>query len=376
MKKTLLFTPGPTPVPKEVFAAMNQEMIHHRSEEFSKILSSARKGLSSLCGNPHETVILTCSGTGAMEATVAALFKPQDEVGVVCGGKFGDRWKHIALAHDLRVKTITVEWGQKVEVQQVLGALSANTKGVLIQGCETSTGVAHPIRELGQALQNKNLLFVVDGITSMGVHDFQMQRDHMDVYVGGSQKALMCPPGLGFVSLSEKASRALCTPKHGYYLNLKKEYENQIENKVAFTPAISLIRGVEEALNMIFEEGVAEVFARHKLMQQMSRAAFRALGFELFNLDTDAAWGLTTVKVPEGLDIKALLKKLKTHYGLWLAGGQDQLEGKIFRLSHMGHCFPEHLKEAFEILELALETSQAKDHLGSKLIQKMIEENP
>ncbi len=371
VKELLLLTPGPTTVPQDVLDVLSRPMIHHRSGEFGRDLALARTGLNEVCDCDGESVVLTSSGTGAMEATVACLFGPRDEVLVVVAGKFGQRWEALARHYELNVKVLEIKWGEAVNVDQVMMQLSQNTRAVLIQGCETSTGVCHPIEALGKALRSRpEVLFIVDGITSVGVHDFSMKKCNVDVMISGSQKALMCPPGLAFVSLSQKALTRLNPKPKTYYFNLSKELKNQMENKTAYTPALSLVQALTVALDRMKKEGLANVYKRHQRLSELTRKAFRSLGFELFNSDQDAAHGLTAVKALPGQDLKAWLKVLKTDHGLWLAGGQDALEGKIFRLAHMGYCDLSMLQKAFDIMEQTLSNGQALDKAGSRVLKE------
>ena len=379
MSSVRLFTPGPTPVPSKVREAGALPMIHHRSEEFREILQSVRSRLDWLCDTNGTTVPFASSGSGAMEAAVSSLFKKGDEVVVVAAGKFGHRWEQLAVHFGLQVKLIKVEWGKAVDTGDVLSAVSKQTKGVLIQACESSAGIYHPVSEIGAALKaNDNLIYAVDAITGIGVHDLSMKRDRIDALVGGSQKALMCPPGLSFVSLSQRAlTRVQEATDAGFYFSLKRNLKALEKGDTVFTPAVSLMRSLDMALKAIEAEGKESLFARQRLMQKMSRAAFRENGFKLLNEDKDATWGITAVCALEGMDVKAWLKKLKADEGLWLAGGQDELAGKIFRISHMGDCQPKDLLGALETIEESLqeEFPVMSEKRGSKVARKMMEQS-
>jgi aspartate aminotransferase-like enzyme len=316
---------------------MAQPMIHHRSGEFQEILMGVRQKLKNLCGTSGQTMVLSCSGSGAMEASVASLFKEGDEVLVVVAGKFGQRWQKLAQVYGLKLTVVEVPWGQAVDLEQIQPHLHANLKGLMLQACETSTGVFHPVAEIGALLQAyPDCLFLVDAITALGIHDLNMDRDGIDGMVGGSQKALMCPPGLATLALSDKAM-ARIQPARGLYFSLAHEYKAQSQNSTAFTPAISLFQGLHAALEMIEQEGKENVFQRHQFLQQRTRHAFQQMQLPLLNRDQDAAHGLTAVGLLSW-DVGAWLSKLKKEEGLWLAGGQDQLKGKVFRFAHMGYC--------------------------------------
>lgn len=375
MKAVHLFTPGPTPVPDRVYRAISAPMIHHRSDEFSQILQQTREYFSQFCETDGETVVFSSSGSGALEACVSSLFAPQDEVVVVEAGKFGQRWEELAKHYKLKTEVIRVKWGRAVEVDAVLNAITPSTKGVLIQACESSTGVYHPIQALGKALAEHSLLFVVDAITALGIHDLNMKRDCIDVLIGASQKAFMCPPGLGVVVMQPRAMEKVQKNSQSFYFSLARELRTQVKNQTAFTPSISLIRGLREALCMIQEEGKEALFLRHQLLQKMARASLSQMGLTLFNQESEATLGITAVQSPEKLDVAKWLKDLREKYGLWLAGGQAELAGKIFRLSHMGACWPKDLFFAISKIEESLSEvfSKAKERQGSKKAKEFLE---
>ena len=368
MTEIRLFTPGPTPVPERVRKATALPMIHHRSPEFAAILTSVRTRLKSLCDCDGEVVLFPSSGTGGMEATVGSLFSPGEEVVVVEGGRFGERWTELAHHFKLSVKVVSVEWGKSARVEEVMKALTPKTRGILMQGAESSTGAYHPLSQMGEVLRGRNdILWVVDAITTLGVHDVSMQRDRIDALIGASQKALMSPPGLSCVGLSPRALEKLeKSSSQNFYFSLQREVRMQAKGEAGFTPAISLVRGLHAALGMMEEEGKEKIFARHRKMQQMARAALREDGLKLFNRDEEATWGITVVEAPEGTDLKTWLNTLKQKEGLWLAGGQGKLSEKIFRLSHMGAVTPVELLSAIETIEGSLASTypQAAKHSG------------
>jgi serine---pyruvate transaminase len=371
-----LFTPGPTPVPKEIRDAGAQPMIHHRSEDFSKILKAARDSLKTFCDCDGEVLLFSSSGSGGMEACVTSLFAPGDEVVVVEGGKFGERWVDLAKHYKLNLKVIKVEWGKAVRPEAVLSAITPNTRGLLIQACESSTGAYHPISQIGEALPKaQDLMFVVDAITALGVHDISMVRDRIDALICGSQKAFMCPPGLATVSLSVRAiDRLSKVQPMGFYFSLQRELKAQVKGQTAFTPAISLICAFQAALSQLETIGKEGLFKRQKLLQKMARTAFREDGFSLFNSDEDATWGITVAHAPKEVELKAWLKMLKTEHGMWLAGGQGELEGKIFRISHMGAIGAKDLLWGLETIETSLANyyPNARDRRGSAAAREMV----
>ncbi len=338
MKKHFLFAPGPTPVPPEASLAMAKPILHHRTSEFESIFAEAREGLKYVFQTTRDVLILASSGTGAMEAAVANLLSPGDKAVCVRGGKFGERWAEICEAYGIEPVNVDVEWGEAVKVEDVEKAIDSNpgVKAVFWQASETSTGVKHPTKEIAELCKAKGVLSVVDGITAIGVFDMKTDEWELDVVVSGSQKAFMLPPGLAFITLSDKAWEAVEQSKcPKYYFDLKKERKNQAKNQTAYTPAVSLIIGLCENLRLIKEEGLENVFARHALLAKATREAMKALNLELFSKSPSEA--VTAVKVPKGIEGAKIPKILREKYGVIIAGGQAKLKGKIFRISHMGY---------------------------------------
>ncbi len=339
MNKRYIFAPGPTPVPEEVSLEMAKPIIHHRTRDYELIFEEARENLRYLFKTKNEVLILASSGTGAMEAAVANTMRRGDKVLVVCGGKFGKRWEEICKSYGLLVRTIEVFWGDAVEPSLVKKALEDDPqiKGVFIQASETSTGVKHPIREIGEIVKEyENTILVVDAITGIGVFDIETDAWGLDVVVAGSQKALMLPPGLSFISLSEKAItffEGSDLPK--YYFDLKKELKSAKKNQNAYTPAVSLIVGLNKALKLIKEQGLENIFRRTKILAKATRSAALALGLELLAKDSPTE-AVTAIKAPSGIDAQKIVKLLREKYGIIVAGGQEHLKGKIFRIAHMG----------------------------------------
>jgi aspartate aminotransferase-like enzyme len=318
---------------------MAHPMIHHRTPQFSALFAEVRKGLAELFQTQQDVILLAASGTGAMEATVVNCFAAGDEVIVVNGGKFGERWLKLAKTFGLQPIEIKVEWGRAVRVEEVERALSEHpaARGVLVQASETSTTVVHPIRALGGLTRKRDALLVVDGITAVGVYDLPMDRWGVDVLVTGSQKALMLPPGLAFIALSDRAwKRVENVTQPRFYFDLVRERTNQAKNTTAYTPAISLVFGLHEALKMMREEGWEQVFARHDRLARATRAGAQALGCTLVAPD-DPSPATTGVYVPPGVDGGALEKYLRDKMKVTFAGGQDQLKGRVVRIAHLGY---------------------------------------
>ena len=365
MIKQYLLSPGPTPIPNEVALAMAETMIHHRTPQFNKVFDEAREGLKKLFGTKNDVLMLASSGTGAMEASVANLFSPGDKVLVINGGKFGERWLNISNAFGLNPIEIKVEWGQAVRVADVEKQLRANPdiQGVMIQASETSTTVLHPIKEIAKLTQN-GPLFLVDGVTAVGVVSLPLDEWGIDVLVTGSQKALMLPPGLGFIALSDRAwekTKKAKLPR--FYFDLNLERKNQQKGSGAFTPAVSLIFGVRASLQMMQREGLQNVYARHDRLCRATRAAAKAMGLKLLAPDSPSP-AATGIFLPGGIDADALLEYLRDKMNITLAEGQDQLKGKAIRIAHIGYMGAFDVITAIAALEMALRKFGAEIPFG------------
>ena len=341
MLKRYLLAPGPTPIPPEVLAAMSMPIIHHRSTDFVPVLESAKKGLQWLFQTSNDTLILCSTGTGGMVSSVNNFFSPQDKVLVVNGGKFGERWTEICRAYGLQVQEIKVEWGYTVKPEIVEEALKKDSeiKGVFVQASETSTGVYHDIKSLGEIVKKRDdTIFIVDAISALVAHDIRTDNWGIDVMIGGSQKGVMLPPGLAFVSISEKAWRIAEKAKAPrFYFNLKKEREALAKNQTNFTSAVTLIIGLNESIKLLQREGLTDVFKRHERLAHATRQAAKALGLELFSKESPSN-SVTAILAPEGLDGQEIYKNLRDRYGITAAGGQGKARGKIFRIAHLGYA--------------------------------------
>jgi aspartate aminotransferase-like enzyme len=355
MIKHYLLSPGPTPIPNEVALAMSATMIHHRTPQFNEVFEDARKALKELFGTRNDVLVLASSGTGAMEASIANLFSPGDKVLVVNGGKFGERWLNISNAYGLNAIEMKVPWGQAVQVADVEKRLKAHPdlRGVMIQASETSTTVLHPVKEIARLIKD-GPLFLVDGVTAVGVVPMPVDEWGIDVLVTGSQKALMLPPGLGFVALSDRAwERTKQAKLPRFYFDLNLERKNQQKGSGAFTPAVSLIFGLRASLDMIHREGVQNVYARHARLCRATRAAATALGLKLLAPDSPSP-AATGVYLPDGIDADQVLDYLREKMNVTLAEGQDQLKGKVIRIAHIGYMGAFDVVTAIAALEMAL----------------------
>ncbi len=339
MLKRYLLAPGPTPVPPEVLLAMSAPIIHHRSPDFLPVLDAAKKGLQWLFQTKNDVLILCSSGTGGMVGSVNNFFNPGEKVIVINGGKFGERWTKICQAYGLKVDEITVEWGYAVKPEIVEKKLKKDKeiKGVFVQASETSTGVYHDIEALASIVRKyEDTLLIVDAISALVAHDLKTDEWEIDVMVGGSQKGLMLPPGLAFVSISEKAWKKAETSKlPKFYFNFKKERENLAKNQTNFTSPVTLIIGLNESLKMLQKEGLENVFKRHEKLAHATRKSVQSLGLELYSKDTPSN-AVTAIMTPQGIDGQIVYKNLREKYGITAAGGQDRAKGKIFRIAHLG----------------------------------------
>ncbi|MDH5679085.1 MAG: alanine--glyoxylate aminotransferase family protein [Nitrospinota bacterium] len=356
MKKRYLISPGPTPVPEEVLLEMAKPMIHHRTSQFSAIFAECAEGLKKVFQTAQPVLMLASSGSGAMESAVTNVFRKGDKALVINGGKFGERWGKICEAYGLEVIWLNVEWGQAVAVDAVAEALKNNPDiaGVFVQGSETSTTVAHPIQQISELTKKTDALLVVDGITAVGVYPMPMDDWGIDIMITGSQKALMLPPGLAFIALSEKAwKRSETNDIPHFYFDLKKERKNLKDSTSAYTPAASLIIGLRVVLKMMLEEGLDNVYKRHDILARAARAGVQALGLKLLAPDSPAN-SVTGLFVPESVDGGKLVKNLRENYGVTFAGGQDHLKGKIIRIAHLGYFDSFDMVVALAAIEMGL----------------------
>ncbi|MBI2082938.1 MAG: alanine--glyoxylate aminotransferase family protein [Deltaproteobacteria bacterium] len=372
MKKYRLFTPGPTPVSEQASLAMAHPMIHHRTKVFEGIIQEVRDGLRWLFQTKQDVLLLASSGTGAMEGTITNLFSKGDRLIVVDGGKFGERWWKIGQAYGLETDIIKVEWGKAVVPQEIEKRLkSGNVRGVLVQASESSTGVYHPIREIAEIVRKyPNCLLAVDAISALGAINLPMDSWGIDVLLAGSQKGLGLPPGLAFVALSEKGwgfVEKSTLPR--FYFDFKKEQKNLQKNQTAYTPAISLIVGLAEALRELKKEGLEELFGRHERMARATREGMKGLGLKLYA--ESPANSLTAVCSPDGMDAQKIVKHLQEKYNLTIAGGQDDAKGKIFRIAHLGYYDELDVVSVLAALEWTLTDLGYKFPMGSGVAAAM-----
>ena len=336
-QKIRLFTPGPVEIPVRVLRALSQPPPHHRTEVFRATLARVTEKLQALHGTEGEVFVLSASGTGAMEAAVVNLMSPRRRALVIAGGKFGERWAALLKAYGVPHGTIEIEWGASVDPAVVEDALTrdATIDTVFATHSETSTGALHDVQALARITRARNVRLVVDAITSLAVHPLPQDAWGVDVVVCGSQKGLMTPPGVATVSLAPWAAKSIeedGLPR--FYFDLRKARKSLPQRETAFTPPVSLVLALEEALDMIREEGLEAVLARHAALSRALRAGAQALGFTPFAVHPSHA--VTSLKPPAGIAPAAVVKRLREAHGMVVAGGQDRLKDVILRAGHMG----------------------------------------
>jgi aspartate aminotransferase-like enzyme len=367
IKKPRLLTPGPTPLHPKALAAMLGADLYHRSQDFRDLYLSVLADLKELMGTSHDVLMLASSGTGAMEASVSNCFSAGDRVVVCSAGKFGERWAEIAKAYHLNAVVIEAPYGQPVNPEAVEKALAANpdVKGVFVQASETSTGVAHDVRAMGEAVERTPAIFVVDAITGLGTMPLDIDQWGLDIVIGGSQKAFMIPPGLAFISVSPKAWMKMDSASlPRFYFDLKTEKKSAARGESSWTPATALILGLAEALKYIKSLGMNRLIENAQQLACATRAACQALGLELFALESPAA-SATSVRAPKGIDSGVIVKEFQTRFGSTIANGQGTMKGKIFRIAHLGYFdFPD-LFALIAELELILAANGVRVKFGS-----------
>lgn len=354
MRTPKLFTPGPTAVPAEILETQARPLIHHRTEEFREAHLAAIQGLQYILRTSNPVAILTASGSGAMEACVVNLTKPGETVIVTEVGKFSERWREIAQAYGVKVVSLTCEPGQVVTPPQVEQAFGQHTNATVLFAThsETSTGVLLDVKEMSRVAKAHHALIVVDAITSAGCHDVRTDDWGLDAVVGGAQKGVMIPPGLGYVALSERALQRMAAPRHGvYYFDLLKAVKQAEKGETPYTPAITLMLALRCALDMMRAEGIENIVARHDLNARGCRAAVRAMGLDLVAVSPSNA---TTAVWTPGDSSGKITKHIEKRYGCKIAGGQGSLKGKIVRIGHLGAYYPEDMYQVVAAFEATL----------------------
>lgn len=363
MKKENLYTPGPVTVPPEVLLKLAEPMYHHRTPRFKKMFSEVNSKLKTVFRTENDIITFASSGTGAMEASVVNFLSPGDKVVTINGGKFGERWTLLAKAFGVEFNEIMVEWGSApdpAEIEKIL-AEDPSIKAVYTELTETSTGTVFDIKAIGEIVAKTNAILVVDAVSGIGADDIHVDEWNVDVCVAGSQKAFMIPPGLAFMSVSEKAWKLADESKlPKFYFNAKKARKVLAENNTPYTPAHILLEGLNVSLSMITDEGIDNVIARHKKLADAIREGAKALGLSLYSSSPSNA--LTSI-VFEGIDAEVLRKHLKAD-GISVAGGQNEAKGKIIRIAMMGYATEADVMIALSTLERALVKMGVEIELG------------
>ena len=361
--KRHLFTPGPTPVPPQVLAAMAEPVVHHRSPDYRPIFRSCHDRLTEVFRTAREPLMFTASGTGAMESAVANLTQPGERIVVVSAGNFGRRWVEIARAFECDVDVVEYEWGEVPAADDLAARLRelGGAKAVLLTHSETSTGVVADVRALAAAAREAGAFSVVDAISSLGAVPVETDAWGIDVVVSGSQKALMTPPGLAFAAASHATDGGRA---RGYYFDWALNRKAQEQLDAAFTPAVSLVFALDVALGILLEDGLEAAFERHVRLGRACREGAKAMGLELFSPDDDTSAVVTAVKIPDGVDAGEIVLGLRDRFGITLAAGQGPVKGKIVRIGHIGWFDVFDIATALAGLELALSEAGADVERG------------
>jgi serine---pyruvate transaminase len=368
MNKYRLMSPGPTPIPPEVSAAGALPIIHHRTPEFGEVFTRVNENLKRVFLTENDVFTYAASGTGAFEGAIQNLFSPGDKVLVVNNGNFGDRWVKMSKAFSLEVTELKYDWGLKADNDEVAETL-ANEPGIKAAMCvlsETSTGTVNDIEGFAKAAEN--VISIIDAVSGLGACTLRTDEWGVDVVVAGSQKALMTPPGLGFVSVSEQALRAheeARMPRYYFDWTAAKKAYAKDPPQTAWTPAVSLIIQLDIALRQLLEEGIENVFERHVLLGRAAREGIKGMGLKLFGPDEDMNSAVTAANVPEGIDGKQLVRLVFREHGIQVAGGQGPMEGRIFRIGHCGFFDSYDIIATIAAAELALESLDYPVELGS-----------
>ena len=357
--KQNLRTPGPTPCPDEVLEAMATSMVNHRGPEFGQIVLDVTGKMKKIFMTEARMYILTASGTGALEAAVVNTLSPGDKVLAVSVGYFGDRFTEMTQAYGADVKKLAFEWGTAADSEAIRSALKEDPeiRAVLVTHNETSTGITNDVESIANVVKGEfNKLLLVDAISSIGCVPLPTDKWRCDIVCTASQKGLMVPPGLAFISVSDdawEASQQAMMPRFYFDLAAAQRYLER-GGQTPWTPAVSLFYGLDVALDMLLGEGMEKVFSRHVRTAEMTRQGVKALGLELLARESEVSNTVTAVRIPEGVDGGKLSSLMRTEHSVVLAGGQGQLQGKIFRIGHMGRVSEEDIQEVLDALEITL----------------------
>ena len=366
--KQYLMTAGPTPLPPAVSQVMAEPILYHRAPAFVEIYARVLERLKRVYQTGNEVLTFASSGSGAMESAVSNLLAPGDVAVVASCGKFGERWAELCDAYGAETLHLETEWGEKVDparVDEALASLGGRAKALFTTQSETSTGVVNDVRALTEVAHAHGAVIGVDAVSGLGVVDLPTDEWGVDVVVSGSQKALMCPPGLAFASVSERALEVAASARErgarSYYFDWAKTRKGQLKDPPdsPFTPAVTLFRALDVALELIEQETLAHVFTRHAVLARAAREAVKGMGLELFGPEDEQANVVTAVRVPDGVDGAKIPKTMRDTYGITIAGGQGHVKGKIIRVAHCGYY------GAFDILSTVAALEMTLDQLGA-----------
>jgi aspartate aminotransferase-like enzyme len=359
IRKEYLMTPGPTPIPYQVSLVEAEPIIHHRTPAYTELFVRMVEGLKKVLLTKNDVLTFAASGTGVMEGAVSNCFSPGDKVLVAAGGKFGQRFAEISKVYRLEVELYEYPWDEVADPMAIKGYLDdkPDTKGVLVTHSETSTGVVNDIKAIGEVVKNTPAILVVDSISGAGALELRTDDWNIDILVTGSQKALMTPPGLAAAAVSPKAWELIDKAESpAYYFCFKKTRKkyNSDNPESPYTPAVSLVKAMSKAMDILLEEGLEAAWERHRVLAECTRAAVKAMGLELFPKVLDRAYAVTAVKAPEGIGAGDIVKHMNREYGVIIAGGQDRLKGQIFRIGHVGYYNFFDVTVALSALEMTL----------------------
>jgi aspartate aminotransferase-like enzyme len=364
--KKYLFTPGPTPVPPQVLAALAEPIVHHRSPDFRPIYERCLARLREVCRTQQDVLLFTASGTGAFESAVANLVSRGESHLVVSAGNFGERWVSLTTAYGADVDHLRYAWGETPDPDDVRARLQERAaKAVWVVHSETSTGVVADVQAIAAAAKESGALVVVDAVSSLGAVPCETDAWGLDVVVSGSQKALMCPPGLAFASVSAAAHAASAnatSPR--YVMDWERTRKGQAKLDAPFTPAVSLVRALDVALGLLLAEGLEAAFDRHARLGRACREGAKAMGLELFSPDEERSAVVTAIRAPDGVDSTEIVKGLRDRFGMTIANGQGDLKGKIFRIGHIGWFDIFDITSALAAVELVLTDAGAEIERG------------
>jgi aspartate aminotransferase-like enzyme len=366
-EKRYLFTPGPTPVPPEVLAALAEPVIHHRARDFRDVYERCLARLAEVYRTQHDVLMFTTSGTGAFESAVANLTSPGDRQLVLSAGNFGERWAGMVSAFGADLVHVKLDWGETPEPEDLRAALAdaGDVRVVYLTHSETSTGVVCDVQGLAAVAKEAGALVVVDAVSSLGAVPLETDAWELDVVVSGSQKALMTPPGVAFVSVSPAALEAAArSTSPRYTLDWERTRKAQAKLDAPFTPAVSIVRALDVALGLLLDEGLEAAFDRHARLGRACREGAKAMGLELFSPDEERSAVVTAIRAPDGVDATDVVSTLRDRFGITIANGQGALKGKIFRIGHIGWFDVFDITTALAAVELALVDAGAEIERG------------